>query len=107
MFQILHSRKWEIRLIIQRAVDTQGAVLKDVGVDHGGFDIFVAEEYRNNLPANPRITLHPFAALHCVSCAICLPYCLALLDLPPLPVLSALFCFPFSSFLLPFLAPKE
>ena len=26
-------------------MDTQGAVLKDVGVDHGGFDIFVAEEY--------------------------------------------------------------
>ncbi len=45
--------------------------------------------------------LCPFAlnvALPCVSCAICLPFCLALLDLPPLPVLYALFCFPFSAF---------
>ena len=32
-------------LTVQRAVDGQAAALDDVGVDHGGGDIFVAQQF--------------------------------------------------------------
>lgn len=37
----------EAWLGIERRFDGESAALKDVGVDHGGFDVFVSEEFLN------------------------------------------------------------
>ena len=34
-------------LVVERASDGEAAALEDMGVDHGGFDIFVAEQFLN------------------------------------------------------------
>jgi hypothetical protein len=36
-----------MNLTIQRAFDCQTAALKDMGVDHGGFYVFVPEQFLN------------------------------------------------------------
>ena len=49
----LHLLKFRGCLSIQRAFDRQSAALEDVGVDHGGTDIFMAEEFLNGADVVP------------------------------------------------------
>ena len=48
-----HLPKFRGCLSIQRAFDRQSAALEDVGVDHGGADILVAEQFLNGADIVP------------------------------------------------------
>jgi hypothetical protein len=39
------KRTWGTELTIEGAADRFGAAIEDVGVDHGGFDVFMTEQF--------------------------------------------------------------